>query len=202
MTQGLDFYGDERPREGDILVPAVKHSASTYLCNVIQEGKPSVLRPNRQLVHKETTVIHCHPYDDTMHLIHQMAAELPTVIPLRHPAFIAVSWKKRERDRAARQRPPLPKSMMLRNFLLQWERIHEIEGFHFCVEQHPFGELEDYLGVTVNHTTNVIHSIGEYDEKRDFVTAKDFLGKDWALVEKALDMPLGRKFYAADLCGL
>ena len=179
-------------KETDIALPSVQHSASYYVANVIAGRDPSHMRQNGQIARKNRSSPVIHGHYDMRHAVYlELSRRIKTVIPVRHPALIAVSWKKRG-----------PRQWRTENFLVQWERMHEIEGFHFCIEEKPFDELERYLGADIHRTTNVMHSIGEYNEKKDFVTAKDFLGKDWALVEKALDMPLGRKFYADTIRGL
>lgn len=179
-------------KETDIALPSVQHSASYYVANVIEGRNPSHMRQTGEIVRKKGNSRVIHGHYDMRHAVYlELSRRIKTVIPVRHPAKIAVSWKKRG-----------PRQWRTENFLVQWERMHEIDGFHFCIEDKPFDELEQYLGTKVYRTDELIHSIGYYDEKKDFVTAKDFLGKDWALVEKALDMPLGRKFYADTIRGL
>ena len=122
----------------------------------------------------------------------RMSRHMKTVIPLRHPALIAVSWKKRG-----------PARWRSNNFLEQWLKMCEVkDAFYFPLETMPFDELEDFTGLTVNRTDRAFGSIGDYPEKRDLKTARDFLGDDWALVEEALETQVGRKFYSAPLCGL
>jgi hypothetical protein len=175
---------------GDVLLPSVQHSGSYYVANVICEGKPSHLRRNGEIARKKTHVIHGH-YDVRHEVFKELSRRIKTVIPVRHPALIAVSWKKRG-----------PAQWRTDNFLTQWNRMHEIDGFLFPIEQKPFDELEDYLGAKVNRLDRVIHSIGEYNEKRDLETARNFLGSEWALVQEALQTPIGRKFYVDSICGL
>lgn len=179
-------------RDTDVALPSVQHSGSFYVANVIAKRNPSHMRQTGEIVRKnrQSHVIHGH-YDMRHRVYRELATRIKTVIPVRHPALIAVSWKKRG-----------PKQWRTENFLVQWERMHDIDGFYFCIEDKPFDELERYLGANVHRTTNVMHSIGDYDEKRSFETAKNFLGKDWGLVQRALDMPIGRKFYANSVCGL
>jgi hypothetical protein len=115
----------------------------------------------------------------------EMSKHLKTVIPLRHPAAIATSWKKREGR-------PNHKT----TWYDQWLNMCEVENaFHFPLETKPFSELEKFTGTRVYHYDQVMASIGDYPEKKDLKTMRDFLGKEWSFVEKALNTNIGRRFY-------
>jgi hypothetical protein len=178
VLEATTVYGKDQ-----ILVPAVQHSGSYYLVHLLG-GVSSKLKQDGMVSPLGKRVIHGH-YDCRHAVIKELSKRIKTVIPVRHPAMIAVSWKKRG-----------PKQWRTDNFLIQWQRMHDIDGFLFCIEQKPFDRLEEYLGTEVNRTDAVIHSIGDYPEKQNLETARDFLADDWSLVTQALDTPIGRKFYA------
>ena len=124
----------------------------------------------------------------------EMSKHMKTVIPLRHPALIAVSWKKRPKDINHRG-----------TFLDEWMKMCEVENaFHFPLEIKPFDALEAFTGIEIIRHDKLINSIGNYPEKESLQTAKNFLQDDWALVEIALNTPIGRKFYNeySNLCGV
>jgi hypothetical protein len=118
-----------------------------------------------------------------MPLIHKISEMLPTVIPLRHPALIATSFKKRKQG----------------GYVKEWMRMCEIEGFHFPLETKPYDELEEYLGRPVVRDDTVVNSIGEYPEKDSIQSAKAYLGIDWVNVEAMLATPIGQRFYSNSL---
>jgi hypothetical protein len=140
----------------------------------IKKGKP------------DYDLIHGH-FDVRGPTLVEASHKMTTVIPLRHPALIATSWKKRG---PARKRTP--------TFLEQWMYMCEATGFLFPLETKPFEALADYTNLRVRPLDKVVNSIGDYDEKRDLQAIKNFLGRDWALVEAALDTEIGRRFYGPD----
>ena len=163
------------------------------------DGAPSYMRKTGEIIRKDNDVIHCHPYDSTFEKIKSLSEEMPTVIPIRHPALIVTSWRKRQWIESIRRNGvSVPQSMCLENILRQWNRMGEINGFLFCVEQMPFDELEEYLNMKVNRHHGVVNSIGDYSEKQDLGSVRAFLKADWSIVEKALQTPIGKRFYTQD----
>ena len=167
-----------------LLVPTVRHSGSRTLLSVI--GLPRAkLRQDGALHSNGFTdeVIHSH-FDRRMPIIMEMSKIMKTVISLRHPAMIAVSWKKRNTSKYSDA-----------NFLQQWLRMPEMtDPFFFKMEEMPFDDLEKFLGLGVNRKRLCIGSIGNYPEKHNIASAKRFLGKDWNFVEQALDTTAGKLY--------
>jgi hypothetical protein len=140
----------------------------------------------RRLTHTYD-LINAH-FDERADTLIEMSKHMKTVIPLRHPALIAVSHKKRE----GQPRHDIP-------WYIQWDKMCEVENaFHFPLETKPFDELEEFTGMKVKRIDGVIHSIGNYPEKKDLKTMRDFLQKDWDFVEKALKTNIGQRFYNDD----
>jgi len=135
----------------------------------------------------DSVLVQAHFDDERTETIIDLSRTMKTVIPLRHPAFVAVSWRKRNED----------------NFLQQWLRMCWVpQAFYFPLETKPFDELQEYTGVTLNRQVGMVNSLGKYPEKQDLQTARDFLGDEWGDVQTALNSPIGRKFYDSDICGV
>ena len=180
-------------------MPTVKHTGTHYIMKVLNYRYAKLTRDGRISIKKkacnhstEYQLINGH-FDCRANTLIEMSKDLKTVIPLRHPALIAVSWKKRPKDIHHQG-----------TFLDEWLKMCEVDNaFHFPLETMPFDELESYTEMTVNRQTEVIHSIGDYPEKKDLQTIQNFLDDDWPLVLAALDTSIGRKFYNdKSLCGL
>ncbi len=154
------------------------HSGTHYMCDVLG------LSPGVDTFHpgenKEGHLYVHTRFEDAINL----SKKHKTVVPLRHPGFIAVSWKKRGTAKR--------KHLSLWD---QWSRLDEAEGFFFPIENKPFDELEDYVGFPVNRKVGVVASVGDYAEKKNVDTAKKYLGKDWELVEQMLSTDVGKRYY-------
>ena len=168
-----------------IIVPTVQHSGTHYLLNVIRKPVGKLCLSGKV---KDRYVIHGHLDKRTEKLL-ELSKGRRTVIPLRHPALIAVSWKKRG---PARWRTP--------TFLDQWKRMDEFDAFFFPLEEKPYKALEEYLRLDVVRVDKRVNSIGDYPERNDLQTARDFLKDDWALVEQALNTKIGSQYYDNPLC--
>ena len=116
----------------------------------------------------------------------ELANRFKTVIPLRHPALIAVSHKKRDPNAGT-------------GFLHKWTQMTQIPAFHFPMETKPFDALEVYLEREVRRNEVTLGSIGEYKEKNSLKQARAFLGRDWWAVEAALDTEIGEWYYGDDI---
>lgn len=165
-----------------ILLPTVKHTGTNFTLGVLG-GRPTKIDKNGNVQNPWADVVMSHFDKRTPH-IKEYARHIKTVIPLRHPALVAVSWKKRKQS----------------GWLAEWLNMCEVEGFYFPMETKPFDELEEFIGAKVNRLDTVINSIGEYDEKKNLTTARDFLGSDWVDVEIALNTEAGR-IYAESIRG-
>ena len=160
-----------------ILVASVRHSGTRTLLSVI--GLPHAkIRANGDIdsggFDRDVAIAHL---DQRTAQLVDMSCNMKTVIPLRHPAMIAVSWKKRDTSKYSDG-----------SFLEQWQRIPEmVNPFFFGIKEMPFDDLEDYLQMSVNRKRFCIGSIGDYPEKSDLASAKRFLGDDWWMVEQAMD---------------
>ena len=106
------------------------------------------------------------------------------VMPLRHPALVAVTFKKRgwaERNGWS--------------WLEQWQRLDDVQGFFFPIETKPFDDLEAYVGYSVDRIEQPVASLGNYPEKQSLDAAKSYLASEWADVEKALCTNVGSEYY-------
>ena len=164
----------------------MQHSGTHFIRNCIggRCAKLTVkndVRPRDK--RKPFQLVHAH-FDERTDALHHWAIGRKVVIPIRHPAKIAVSWNKRDDHR---KRTP--------TFLDQWVRMDEFDAFFFPLEEMPFNELEEYLGQSVNRARKPLGTIGNYDEKKNLQAMREFLKDDWELVESALETNIGRKFY-------
>ena len=175
-----------------LLVPTVKHTGTHYIMRVLGYNYAKLLRDGKVCIKKKPCTKHLHTYDiinghfdERADTLIEMSKHMRTVIPLRHPAFVAVSWKKRPTDINHRG-----------TFLDEWLKMCEVDNaFHFPLETMPFDKLAEFTGMELNRTKQRIHSIGDYPQRKDLQTARNFLQDEWALVEQALDTSIGRKFY-------
>jgi len=176
-----------------ILVPTVKHTGTHYILKVLKNNNAKLGRCGRvclsgkrpcMLKDHKYELIHGH-FDERADTIIEMSKYMKTVIPLRHPALVAVSWKKRPKDHNHKT-----------TFLEEWLKMCEVDNaFHFPLETMPFDKLAEFTGKPVKRTRERIHSIGDYPEKESLKTIQNFLKDDWLLVEQALNTSIGRKFY-------
>jgi len=177
-----------------IVIGSVQHSGTHFIRRAIGGtcAKLTVkndVRPRDK--RKEFQMVHAH-FDERTDALHHWASGNKVIIPLRHPAAVAVSWKKRPDHR---KRTP--------TFLDQWKRMDEFDAFFFPLDENnltsmPFDELEEYLGRSVSRSSKTAGSIGDYKEKKNLQAMRDFLQEDWALVEEALQTHIGWKFYGND----
>lgn len=163
-------------RPDAILVPTVKHTGTRYLLSLLGNSKAKLRNDGEVDRGSNYNLVHSH-FDKRTEHIRRLSKSHKTVIPLRHPAFVAVSWKKRKQG----------------SFLKEWLNI--CEGFYFPLETKPFDELEDYVGFELNRHQNVLNSIGEYPEKHSLDAARQYLGDLWSDVEVALDTDIAKQFY-------
>ena len=171
-----------------ILVPTVKHTGTHFILNALGYQYADLVKSGRVRTNISNGGEAPHDYDIiTGHFdmradtLIAMSKCMKTVIPLRHPALVAVSWKKRP-DHGS--------------FIDEWLKMCEVENaLHFPLETMPFDKLAEFTGMGLNRTRKRIHSIGDYPQRKDLKTARNFLQDEWALVELALNTSIGRKFY-------
>jgi len=176
-----------------IVIGSVQHSGTYFLTWTVgrNPGRAKIKADNCQIIipnakdgraQSEYVSIHGH-FDHRTELLKELAKTRKMVIPLRHPALIAVSWKARGED--GNRRTP--------TFLDQWVRMDEFpDAFFFTMEEKPFDDLETYLGRPVNR-------IKRYVNKMDYefpTNVLEYLGDDRHLVEKALQTDVGKRFYS------
>jgi hypothetical protein len=167
-----------------ILVTSVKHTGTNYLLSVL--GSEERIRTDRQGKRKspDADAIWAHINEP---IAKTLSTELKTVIPLRHPMNVAISWKKRGES----------------GWLDHWMMMDEFtDAFFFPLEAKPFDELQEFTGLDLNRHDKRIRSIGEYPERNDLVAAGYFLGKEWGDVFKALQSTIGSKYYANAIRGV
>ena len=115
---------------------------------------------------------------------HDVVRYYKTVVPLRHPALVATSWKKYDEDG---------------NWLKEWQKLDALtDVFFFPIEQLPYDALEEFVGFSVNRDVEIKvkrHTMGDYPEKKSIESAKDYLGSQWGSVEMALSSGVGKRFY-------
>jgi hypothetical protein len=173
-----------------IFTPTIHHSGSNFIRKCVdvpyvkmQPDGPKV--PFNQATHQQITA-HFIAYSDSYMPGYIKLASRPdvkTVIPLRHPAMIAVSHKKRDSSAGT-------------GFLYKWFLMCQIpNAFYFPIETMPFDELEDFLGRKVNRSTKPLKTLGDYPEKESLEAARKFLKDDWWAVEAALNTDVGQKYY-------
>ena len=172
--------------EDCIIVPSVQHTGMHFLREVLGGRQAKMRFDDLTIRYSEKLprpyeIIHGH-FDNRTPLLKALSDTRKTVIPLRHPMKVAVSWKKRG---AEERRTP--------TFLDQWLRMDEFSNaFFFPLEVKPFTALEKYIGRPVIRTTE-IYGAQEYDYPDD---VEAFLGGDMFLVELALKTKIGKRFYA------
>jgi hypothetical protein len=179
-------------RPDAILVPTIQHSGTHYIMRCLNYNYAKLDRDGMIKVNKVPCSMLTHTYDlinghfDTRaDTLVEMSRHMKTVIPLRHPALIAVSHKKRE---------GWPRHEI--HWHDQWLKMCEVENaFHFTLEDKPFVELEKFTGMKVHRFDKVVRSLGDYPEKKNLKTIRDFLKEEWDFVEKALNTKIGRRFY-------
>jgi hypothetical protein len=168
-----------------VFSPTMHHSGSNSL-RYILGGEVEKLRDERIKIRKGMTLAaHFrwnHP--ESVPLFRKYAERYKTVIPLRHPALIGVSHKKRNDDAHS-------------IWVYEWMQMMQVPAFHFPIETMPFDELEAYLGRDVRRHTKPMKSIGDYPEKESLEAARDFLGDAWWTVEWCLNTDIGKKYYEA-----
>lgn len=183
-----------------ILVPTVKHTGTHYLMYLLRGQYAKLLHDGRVCINKKYCNNGTHTYkllnghfDVRADTLIEMSRHMKTVIPLRHPALIAVSWKKRPKDQHHQG-----------TFLDEWMKMCEVENaLHFPMETKPFDALEAFTGIQVIRHDTMTNSIGNYPEKENLKTIQNFLKDDWLLVEQALNTSIGRKFYEySNICWL
>lgn len=171
--------------KGVVFSPTIHHSGSNFIRRCIG-NKPQIKihgRKRPQILPGMLITAHFrHDTDGAMPLYLRLAKRFPTVIPLRHPAMIATSHKKRD-----------PKAGTL--WLYKWVQMCQVPAFHFPIETMPFDELEEYLGRKVRRDRDPVKTIGDYPEKHSLEAARKFLKDDWWAVEAALNTDIGRKYY-------
>ena len=168
-----------------ILLPTVKHTGTNYLISVLNREKSKLTLDRKNRIKNEDADIIWSHFDHRMPHIVELSKRMKTVIPLRHPARIAISWRKRSQS----------------GWLDQWMRMCQVEAFHFPMETKPFDELEEFVGFELNRHNDPINTIGDYIEKHVPVEAGYYLGAEWGDVMKALDTNVGRKYYSGPVCG-
>ena len=174
-----------------IFTPTIHHSGSNFIRHCV--GPDYVKwRPNRKVpitraVDQQITA-HFIAYEDGYMPQYIALANNPnvkTVIPLRHPALIAVSHKKRHEESGA-------------HFLYKWILMCQIpNAFYFPIETMPFDELEAFLRKKVSRNRKPMRTLGDYPEKRSLDAAKTFLKDDWWAVGAALNTDIGRRYYGS-----
>jgi len=175
-----------------ILIPTVKHTGTHYLIDILHGRYAKLLKDGRVCINKQSCTKKNHNYnlltahfDIRADVLIEMSKTMKTVIPLRHPALIAVSWKVRPKDQHHQG-----------TFLDEWLRMCEVENaLHFPMETRPFDALKAFTGIDVYRHDKTINSRGNYPEKENLKTMQNFLKDDWLLVEQALTTSIGRKFY-------
>ena len=163
-----------------ILLATIKHTGTNYCFSVLNRERTRLTRDG--LIEHDADILWSH-FDIRTPYVLELSKRMKTVIPLRHPARIAISWRKRGQT----------------GWLKEWMRMGEVEdAFYFPLETKPFDELEEFTGFTLNRHDEVINSIGDYRE-RDLVSMGRYLGDEWGDVFTALETPVGRKIYGTDL---
>lgn len=179
-----------------IFTPTIHHSGSNFIrkCvnadHVKMNPSPSKQDPSfrKNVTIRDGGQITAHfiAYQDyymPMYINLAKNPDVKTVIPLRHPAFIAVSHKKRDIHAGT-------------HFLYKWFLMCQIpNAFYFPLETMPFDELEDFLGKKVYRSTKPLKTLGDYPEKKNLEAAKKFLDDDWWAVDAALRTNIGQHYY-------
>lgn len=125
----------------------------------------------------------------------EFAKDYKTVVPLRHPALIAVSWKKRIDNKLGDGHLRIRKEYF--DWLEEWKKLDDVDAFFFPLETRPYDDLEDFTGFSVNRSVDTRFSIGDYPEKHSIMAAKEYLGDEWSKVVAALNTKIGRQVYGA-----
>jgi hypothetical protein len=169
----------------DAFLVSVQHTGTRYLNTCLSDGYGSWAMTDKGKIDSRPEgrgILHTHLGTQTVGRIRRLK-KLPVVIPLRHPARVATSWKYYGSPASG-------------DWLERWKLMDLFpDAFFFPMESKPFTRLDAYLGREVTRKEGIIGSIGPYPEKKSMVSMQQYLEDQWAEVEEALATEVGRRFY-------
>lgn len=172
-----------------IILTATMYNSGSHSIRKAVPGEFKKVSRNQEVIKPRGLMqVSSHLDTKTFPFVKKMNALYPTVTTLRHPARMLVSRCKRA-DMSKK-----PRIEVAESFWRQWQRLDGFNAFRFPIEELPWDELEEFLGMECLRHNCEVGSIGDYPEKYDFQLAKDFLGDLWKYVEYALDTPDGKRY--------
>lgn len=182
-----------------VLVASIQQSGTHTLRAIVKgEGYRRIMRkPGQFNLARPGDLLHSHFWDRDYGHIVKYSSIYPTVIPLRHPTAVALSWHARHK---AHRRNQLQAEW---DNLADFDEKHGEHAFYFAMERYPLDELEQYLGTGVHRQVPRLGVIGPYPEKRLWENGEiEQLRRteaEWAVgfgAETVRDNPVARRFYA------